>query len=45
VETLIIISKKRAELKFFLSSVKGEVKKDSVLNRILYMIIFSQEEL
>lgn len=35
VETLIIISKKRAELKFFLKSAKGEVKKDSVLNRIL----------
>ena len=45
VETLIIISKKRAELKFFLNSAKGEVKKDSVLNRILEMIIFSQEVL
>ena len=45
VETLIIISKKRAELKFFLGSAKGEQKKDSVLKRILYIIIFSQEEL
>ena len=35
VETLIIISKKRVELKLFLSSEKGEAKKDSALSRIL----------